>query len=76
MLVFHWSDEIVEHLAEHDVTPEEFEEVVRSARLRTRSRSSHLPAVSGWTRGRHLFCVYRLLTPQDIEPVTAYEVGR
>jgi len=26
---FIWSEEIVEHLAQHDVTPDQFEEVVR-----------------------------------------------
>ena len=25
---FIWTDEIIEHLAEHDVTPDEFEEVI------------------------------------------------
>jgi hypothetical protein len=74
MRVFHWSDEIIEHLAEHDVTPEEFEEVVNFPESVTTSRDSGWPAAIGWAGGRKLFCVYRELTRIDAEAVTAYEI--
>ena len=37
---FVWTPEIIEHLAEHDVTPEEFEEVVSNPDSEDRSRST------------------------------------
>jgi hypothetical protein len=72
---FTWTAEIVEHLAEHDVTPEEFEQVVCNSECATLSRSSGNPIVFGYTsEGRYLCCVFRRLDVDVIEPVTAYEV--
>lgn len=45
---FIWTDEDVEHLAEHDVTPEEFEHVVRYPDEHSVSHSSGLPCVFGY----------------------------
>jgi hypothetical protein len=75
LFIFQWTDEIIEHLAEHGVTPEEFEAVVSFPDERKLSRRSGLPAAVGAVAGRRLFCVYRELTSIDIEPVTAYEIG-
>ena len=70
-----WTPEIVEHLAEHDVTPEEFEEVLSNPEYEDVSRSSGNPLAFGYTSdGRFLCCVYRCLGEDLIEPVTAYEV--
>jgi uncharacterized DUF497 family protein len=72
---FMWNDEIHEHLAQHGVTPEEFEDVVRDQANPTRSRSTGERAVVGeTTTGRLLFCVYRMIDELNVEPVTAYEV--
>lgn len=72
---FHWNDEIREHLAEHGVSPEEFEAIVSFPDGQGVSRSSGLPIAFGETEdGRTLACVYRLLDELNIEPVTAYEV--
>ncbi len=76
---FHWTREIVEHLAENDVTPEEFEEVVQDAFSEaTISRSSGRPARIGVTEaaGRVLFCVFEWIDSDEmhIEPTTAYEI--
>jgi hypothetical protein len=71
-----WTPEIVEHLAEHDVTPEEFEEVVGNPELEDVSRSSGNPLAFGYTSGgRYLCCVFRRIDQDVIEPITAYEVG-
>ncbi len=40
---FQWTDEIVDHLAEHNVQPEEFEEIVSFPDRRANSRSSGSP---------------------------------
>jgi hypothetical protein len=72
---FAWSLEIEEHLAEHDVTPEEFEEVVSEPDSEDISRSSGDPIAFGWTsEGRYLCCVFKRLGDDIIEPVTAYDV--
>lgn len=73
---FLWTDERVEHMAEHDVTQEEFEEVVTNPDRIVKSRSSGDPAAIGWTStGRLLFCVFREIDELFVEPVTAYEIG-
>lgn len=37
---FFWTQEIIDHLAEHGVTPEEFEEVVMHAEVYSKSHLS------------------------------------
>lgn len=75
---FAWTPEVEAKLAEHDVTPEEFEEVYFSPHSRREaSRSSGRPLVVGRTQaGRLLICVYEQTRIEDelwIDPVTAYE---
>ena len=76
--LFHWTDEIVDHLAENDVSPEEFENVVQDPFSEvTTSRSTGRPARIGLTDdGRALFCDFNWLDDEQtqIEPVTAYEI--
>jgi len=57
---FHWTAEIAEHIADNDVTPEEFEAVVQDNRSRiATSRSTGRPARIGVTDdGRVLSCVF------------------
>lgn len=73
---FVWTPEIVDHLAEHDVSPEEFEEVVSNPDDEDVSRSTGNPVAFGTTQdGRELCCVFKRLGEDLIEPVTAYKVG-
>ena len=44
---FIWTPEIIDHLAEHDVTPEEFEEVVSDPDYEDVSRSTGNPIAFG-----------------------------
>jgi hypothetical protein len=72
---FLWTDEIIEHLAEHGVTADEFEEIVKFPDTRGMSRSSGRPCCWGDTPdGRLLICVYEKLDELTVLPVTAYEV--
>jgi hypothetical protein len=65
----------VEHLAEHDVTPDEACEVLEDPEFTGRSRSSGLPVAFGYTRaGRFLAVVYEQLDKFTVKPVTAYDV--
>lgn len=71
-----WTDEAIAHLAEHGITPDEFEEVVFGRRARIeRSDSTGLPLIRGYTTaGRWLVCVFEWLEePLTMLPVTAYE---
>jgi len=70
-----WTNELIEHLAEHDLTPDDFEFVLANPTEKGISDSSGLPAVWGYTeQGRFIIAVYRDLDDVTILPVTAYDV--
>ncbi len=72
---FVWTDEIVEHLAEHGVSQDDFEDVLCNPYSKGWSRSSGLPAVWGYTAaGRYIMAVYEELDEMTVLPVTAYEI--
>jgi hypothetical protein len=72
---FIWTDENIEHLAEHGVSPEDFEHVVSHPERKGFSRSTKLPAAWGHTPdGRYIIAVYELIDAMTVLPVTAYEV--
>ncbi|MBI1313661.1 hypothetical protein GC176_20405 [bacterium] len=76
-VLFVWNDEIVEYIAQHGVSQDEFEEVVLNARHIERSRSSGRPVVFGPTSsGKFIACVFEYLDDGEVEvvPVTAYEI--
>lgn len=65
----------MEHLAEHGVTQDDFEQVVCNPTGKGLSRSSGLPCVWGYTAdGRYIIAVYEELDDMTLLPVTAYEV--
>jgi hypothetical protein len=70
-----WTEEIIAHIAEHDITPEDFERVVGRPMRVDSSHSSGSPAAFGYTEdGRFIIAVYDFLADMTILPVTAYEV--
>ena len=73
---FVWTPEIIDHLSEHDVSPDEFEEVVCNPDYKDVSRSTGNPVAFGETSGgKCICCVFKRIDEDTIEPVTAYEVG-
>ena len=66
-----------QHIAEHDVTPDEVEEVLNDRHSQTAySESSGRPITFGWTvAGRYLAVIWELVdkNPLVVYPVTAYE---
>jgi len=68
-----WTDEIVDYIDRHGVTPEEFEAVVSDPDEVEKSHSSDRFVAFGNIDGRPLACVYEL-TDDYVLPVTAYEV--
>ncbi|MDC0937271.1 hypothetical protein OAS39_13380 [Pirellulales bacterium] len=72
---FIWTSEIVEHFAEHDVLPDEFEDVVSNPDYEDVSRTTGNPVAFGSTNeGRHLCCVFKRHDDDVIEPITAYDI--
>ncbi len=62
-------------MAEHGVTPDEFEEVVCDPDEVDQSRSSERSIAFGEaSTGKYLACVYELIDEATVLPVTAYEV--
>ena len=65
----------VRHIAEHDVTKEEVEEVLENFIGIETSRSSGRPVAFGETStGRLIAVVYEEVDEDTVYPVTAYEV--
>jgi len=72
---FHWNEEVVQHVAEHGISQDDFEHVVCNPFSKGFSRSSGLPAAWGYTAdGRYIMAVYEELDEVTLLPVTAYEV--
>lgn len=74
--LFMWTDEIEEHLAEHDVTAADFETIVCDPDRTEISRSSGRPMAMGYAAdGRYLGCVYELEDDGvTVIPYTAFEI--
>lgn len=73
--IFLWNDELVDHLAQHDLTTEDFEDVVSNPDELTRSRSTGRRAAIGYTAdGRKIICVFDEVDDLYVEPFTAYEI--
>ena len=70
----------VQHIAEHDLTPDEVESVLLDPEaVENVSRSSVRPMVFGYTfTDRYIAVVYEVLSddPAILRPITAYEVDR
>lgn len=72
--IFIWDGENERHIARHDFTPEEFEEVVCFPEYRDFSRSTGLPLAGGTTStGRQMVCIYELIDDVTVYPVTAFD---
>lgn len=65
----------VNHIAEHGVTQEEVEEVLRNPTDRDKSRTTGYPVVFGVTSsGRHIIVVFEEIDADTVYPITAFEV--
>ena len=71
---FVWDDANEAHLAEHNVSIDEFAEVVCDPDFVEESHSSGRPIAFGYTStGKYLACVYELLDEVTVYAITAYE---
>ena len=72
---FVWTDETVDHVAQHGVSPDEFEHIVQDPESNGISKSTGRPfAVGVLEDGREILCVYEFIDDCTIEPITAYEL--
>jgi uncharacterized DUF497 family protein len=77
---FFWDDENdpdgnVEHIAEHDLTIEDVEHVLKNPTAEGTSKSTGLPAAWGLTPdGRFIIVVYEEVAESTVRVITAYEV--
>lgn len=75
MYFFVWVETTVEHLAEHGVTPDEFESIIQDPDSTGISRSTGRPYTVGTlSDGREILCVYERIDEFTIELITAYEL--
>lgn len=73
---FVWTEEAIEHIAEHGISQDDFEFVVCHPVSKGFSRSTGLPVAWGHTPdGRYIMAVYNELDRLTVLPVTAYEVA-
>ncbi len=70
---FFWYEHNVAHLAENQVTPEEFEEVIKTARGFEVSNTGADMVAGTTASGRYLVCIFRMVDRVTILPITAYE---
>ena len=67
----------VEHIAEHDLTREDVEHVLKNPTAEGTSQSTGLPVVWGDTPdGRFIIVVFEEVAENTVRVVTAYEVPR
>ncbi|MFN8488248.1 MAG: hypothetical protein U0350_11685 [Caldilineaceae bacterium] len=65
----------IAHITEHDLTPEDVEEVLLNPLGHDISRSSGRPIVYGFTAdGRYILVVYEKIDRYTVYPITAYEI--
>jgi uncharacterized DUF497 family protein len=69
------ADGNVEHVDQHDLTPEDVEYVLKQATDQKTSQSSGRPCVFGYTPSdEYIIVVFEWIDDDTILPVTAYEV--
>jgi uncharacterized DUF497 family protein len=77
---FFWDEEDdpegnVEHIAEHDLTVEDVEHVMKHPTDKGFSKATGFPAVWGYTPdGRFIIVVYEEVAEHTVRVITAYEV--
>lgn len=72
---FLWNDDLIDHIGQHGISQDEFEQIVCNPDSKGYSRSSDRPAAWGYTDdGRYMMAVFEELDDFTILPVTAYEV--
>lgn len=71
-----WTPEVIEHLAQHGVTADEFEEVVFSGPVRSNKTPPRFEVVGTTMEGRLLKCVFERVDPVTVLPVTAFDLTK
>lgn len=73
---FIWDGENESHIAEHGITPDEFEAVVCDPEVTDISRSTGRPIAFAHVNGRYIACVYALIDDSTVYPITVFETRK
>ena len=69
------ADGNLEHIAEHNLTPDDIEDVLYAPLAHDISRSSGRSMVYGFTlTGRYIVVVYEQVDEQTVYPITAFDI--
>jgi uncharacterized DUF497 family protein len=67
----------VEHVEEHDLTPDDVDHVLQNFDSKGTSQSTGRPCVYGHVPdGRHIVVIYEEIDTDTVMPVTAYEAPK
>ena len=70
-----WTPETIEHLAEHGISVDDAEHVLRTASVTDTSRTSGRPIKIGRALdGRRIAVVYERVDKVTVHPITAFEM--
>lgn len=70
-----WDEECIEHIARHDVEPDEVQEVCEASSHLARREGRNRYRVYGQTEnGRYLFVVLERIKDGDYKPITARDM--
>jgi uncharacterized DUF497 family protein len=69
-----WTDDRIEHIERHDITPEEVEEVFGSAPFFKRGRGGVYEQWGQTDAGRYLLVIFRYLGHNRAWPITARDM--
>ena len=73
---FDWDDGNVEHIARHNVTPEEAEEVLARKFMARRTRGGYYSALGRTLAGRYLFLVFSCGLGGTARVITAMDMSK
>jgi hypothetical protein len=72
--LFFWTPISVQKVEEHGLTTDDVEYVIQNPYRKSESRSSGDRLAEGYTEaGQWIVCIYRMLDPDMVEPITAFE---
>jgi hypothetical protein len=72
--LFFWTPINVQKLEDHGLTTDDVEHVIQNPYRKRESRSSGDHLAEGYTEsGQWIVCIYRMLDPDMVEPITAFE---
>ncbi len=68
-----WNDDIIEYIAQHGISPEDFEYVVQHPQSVSKTDLTGREIAFGYTlTGDYIACVYEWIDKETLVPITAF----